>query len=246
MRDHDVGSVLVVRASQPHDLLGIFTERDLIHRVDEIEHGGYWEKAVSTVMTQPVITLSVNELARAAEVMMKKGIRHLPVVYEDENRMQHIAGVISMRDLFVEWYTNLAPVSRIPDAVDSGRKVVVASRDELSRKVLKTIFEQNGHADVVELAVSTGMIPEALKLHPAVLVLDLDFVAPAHWAKLLQQISHEQKGPRTLVLFTPGFHDPKNVAVLTKLGKLGSETRITAFAKPINVLEVLQKAQLAT
>ena len=41
MRDNKVGSLLVVREIKPHDLVGVFTERDLLNKIDEIQHGGY-------------------------------------------------------------------------------------------------------------------------------------------------------------------------------------------------------------
>jgi CBS domain-containing protein len=233
MRDHDVGSLLVVRASVPHDLIGIFTERDLIQKIDEIQHGGYWKKSISTVMSHPVITISVYEVAKAAEMMIRCHIRHLPVVYEDDDKKQHLAGMISMRDIFSEM------VEKFGKAYTSalGVKIAVASRDEVSRKVLTTLFSQGDQAWVEEVPINSGLLKQLFKLKVQALVLDLDFVAAGEWAALLHEINHESVAPATVVLFTPGFHDPKNVEILHKLGKSG---RITAFAKPINVLEVLQ------
>jgi CBS domain-containing protein len=235
MRDHDVGSLLVVRATLPHDLVGIFTERDLVRKIDEVQHGGYWEKTVSTVMSHPVITISVYDIANAPFMMNKCAIRHLPVVYEDSERKQHIAGMISMRDLFSEMLT-----VKKPDDLPAV-KIALSSRDEVSRKILKTIFSQGGKAWIEEIAFGPEILKAVADRKPTTLVLDLDFVAPAEWASLLQALNRDTQGPQVIVLFTPGFHEPKNVAVLTQLEKGG---RITAFVKPINVLEVLQKAQL--
>jgi len=247
MRDHDVGSVLVVRGSAPHDLVGIFTERDLVHRVDEIQHGGYWEKTVSTVMSHPVITLSIYELSKAAEMMMRCRIRHLPVIYEDTDRKQHLAGVISMRDLFEDLVRG---ETKPAEKAYEEARIAIMSRDSTSREVLKTLFSQGGEAHIDELVLDPALeeseglksvLQELRKKKAGVFVLDLDFIGPAQWAKLLQLLNHEDHAPQNIILFTPGFHDPKNVAILTQLEKGG---KITAFAKPINILEVLQKAQL--
>jgi CBS domain-containing protein len=212
MRDHDVGSVLVVRATIPHDLLGIFTERDLVRKIDEVQHGGYWEKTVSTVMSHPVITISVYEMAKAPEMMKRCWIRHLPVIYEDSGGKQHIAGMISMRDLFSEM---LEEKSAEPKSV----KIAISSRDETSRGILKTLFSQGGKAWVEEIAFGPGILKEIAKLKPTAAVLDLDFVAPGEWASLLQSLNREEHGPQVIALFTPGFHEAKNVAVLSQLEK---------------------------
>ena len=79
------------------------------------------------------------------------------------------------------------------------------------------------------------VLNELKKKKPDVFVLDLDFIAPAQWAKLLQLLNHENHVPQNIILFTPGFHDPKNVEILHKLERGGG---FTAFAKPINVMEV--------
>jgi hypothetical protein len=237
MRDHDVGSVLVVRATLPHDLLGIFTERDLVRKIDEVQHGGYWEKTVSTVMSHPVITISVYEMSKAPAMMKNCWIRHLPVIYEDSVGKQHIAGMISMRDLFSEM---LEKKEGVFDETN-GVKIAICSRDEVSRGILKTLFAQGGKAWIEEIPFGPKTLGEIAKIKPTAVVLDLDFVAPAEWASLLQSLNRGDRGPQVIVLFTPGFHEPKNVAILSKLEKGG---RITAFAKPINVLEVLQKARV--
>jgi CBS domain-containing protein len=235
MRDHDIGSVLVVRATLPHDLLGIFTERDFIMKIDEIQHGGYWEKTVSTVMSHPVITVSVYEMGKAAALMKSCRIRHLPVVYQDAEKKQHIAGMISMRDIFSEMLDRPS----VPLSV----KIAISSRDKISRGILKTLFSQEGKAWVEEITFGPDILKEIAAFKPTAVVLDLDFVGPSEWAPLLQAFNRAApRSPQVIVLFTPGFHEAKNVAILNKLGK---SSRITAYIKPINVLEVLQKVQIA-
>ncbi|MFN7685462.1 MAG: CBS domain-containing protein [Oligoflexia bacterium] len=49
MRSRDVGSLLVMSTSRPDELVGIFTERDLLKWVDKIQQGGHWEKPVALV-----------------------------------------------------------------------------------------------------------------------------------------------------------------------------------------------------
>lgn len=238
MREHDVGSILVVREVKPHDLVGIFTERDLIHKIDEIQHGGYWTKGIASVMTKPVISVSVYELRKAPEIMSRCHIRHLPVVYLDESEQNHIVGVISMRDLFQSYYE-----AGVETALERSRKtppkISLASKND-SNGMLRTILSQQGKAKIVE--VDPEQLVDRLdafvtQAKPDLLVVDLDFMSPVRWARFLQKVNHQKGLPGCVVLFTPNLHEEKNVRALSKLS--GAE-RITAFAKPINVLSFLQ------
>jgi CBS domain-containing protein len=242
MRHHDVGSLLVVREIQPHDLVGIFTERDLIRKIDEIQHGGYWDKGIASIMTKPVISISVFELKKAPELMNRCHIRHLPVVYMDENEQSHIVGVVSMRDLFQSYYES-GVKSSLERSSGFQPKIGLACLNELSVGMLRTILSQGGKANIIELNpddlldnFKNFLVSERVDL----LVVDLDFVAPARWARFLQALNHEPSAPTCVLLFTPDLHEAKNTVILNKLSEAG---KITAFAKPINVLVFLQKLE---
>ena len=99
MRDRSVGSLLIMSHQDPGQLVGIFTERDLLKWVDEIQHGGHWEKPVAHLMSKPVVTLPISRFDEAAALMIEKRFRHLPIIYDDPANRGQIAGVISMRDL---------------------------------------------------------------------------------------------------------------------------------------------------
>ncbi len=89
MSEENVGSVLVFEGNK---LVGIFTERDLVHH---LARGGSLDERVANVMTRDVISLRENESAwKAATIMIERGIRHLPVVDDKGN----VLGVISIRD----------------------------------------------------------------------------------------------------------------------------------------------------
>jgi CBS domain-containing protein len=92
MREADRGGVLVVRDGT---LVGIFTERDVLHRVagqavdlDSAKLGEY--------MTPDPITLPADaSVAFALNRMLVEGFRHIPLVDEQG----HPTAVVSMRDL---------------------------------------------------------------------------------------------------------------------------------------------------
>ncbi len=89
MSKENVGSVLIFENRR---LVGIFTERDLVHYIAK---GGNLNEKIGNVMTKNVITLRENEsIWKAATIMVEKGIRHLPVVDNDGK----VIGVVSIRD----------------------------------------------------------------------------------------------------------------------------------------------------
>ena len=90
MRDNYVGAVLVMDGDH---LLGIFTERDLVHRV--VAGGRDPDTtAIQDVMTAGPIRVGLDmTTVDAARTMRERRLRHLPV--EDNGS---IIGIVSIRD----------------------------------------------------------------------------------------------------------------------------------------------------
>jgi phosphoserine phosphatase RsbU/P len=86
-----VGSALVM----DHDtLVGIFTERDILHALKRNPTAAL-ESPVSKWMTKDPMTIGPDVTVRQAlGKMMRGGFRHLPVVEH-----KHVVGIVSLRDL---------------------------------------------------------------------------------------------------------------------------------------------------
>jgi CBS domain-containing protein len=230
MRDHNVGSLLVVSYTRPYPLVGIFTERDLMMKFADIQGGGHWEKDVSVVMRKPVITVGLTELENAPVLMLKHGFRHLPVVYEDEKGETHVAGVISMRDIFRGMFAKEMLELELPK---KKLKVgVLACKDDRFR-ALCNVFETQERATVSRLV--TQDIEDQVRRTDFVFV-DIDGFAPKEWAVALQALNKLPGKLRAFVLFSPAMHDPKTI---DRLKSLSRTDRFAPFAKPVNVLEML-------
>src|SRR5512139_1258500 len=90
MADRRIGAVLVVENGI---VIGIFTERDYIMRV-EVEGLSAKETTVREVMTERMYTVtSRTSIEECLGLMDLRHIRHLPIV--EEGRLM---GIISMRD----------------------------------------------------------------------------------------------------------------------------------------------------
>lgn len=91
MAQYKIGAVLVTRGN---DILGIFTERDLLNRVVAADKDAH-ATAVSEVMTAPVACgTPQTKLAECRAVMTNGRLRHLPIV--DGGRL---IGMISSGDI---------------------------------------------------------------------------------------------------------------------------------------------------
>ena len=93
MNQHSIGALLVI--DDEENLVGIFTERDVLRRVVAAEH------APSTIHVGDVMTTQVaccrpeTSIDEARSIFRQHRIRHLPVV--DENGK--VQGLISIGDL---------------------------------------------------------------------------------------------------------------------------------------------------
>jgi CBS domain-containing protein len=91
MHEAGVGSVIVVDESGR--LTGLFTERDLVRVVAE---GGDLDAPIEQYMTREIASVRPETpILEAGDLMIRLGIRHLPVVDE----AGRLVGVISIRDV---------------------------------------------------------------------------------------------------------------------------------------------------
>jgi CBS domain-containing protein len=78
-------------------IIGIFTERDLVLRIDHSSHRWH-QQPVGACMTERPVLLTPNESLATALRRMKEGrFRHLPVV----DQQRKAAGILSIRDILV-------------------------------------------------------------------------------------------------------------------------------------------------
>ena len=90
MADRRIGAVLVV---ENDTVIGIFTERDYIMRV-EVEGRAAKETTLREVMTDKMYTVTTEtSIEQCLGLMDLRHIRHLPIVEQGQ-----LMGIISMRD----------------------------------------------------------------------------------------------------------------------------------------------------
>ena len=101
MAEHAVGAVAVVENDQ---LLGIFTERDVMLRV-VLRHRYPKDTRVGDVMTSPAETITDESPEKEALVhMVERHVRHLPIV----TAKGQLSGMLSVRNLLEHRVDELA------------------------------------------------------------------------------------------------------------------------------------------
>ena len=92
MARHNVGSILVL--TKNGDLVGIFTERDVLNRVVLAKRDPD-ETPISEVMSPDVVVVTADTpLHDVLRLMEEKHCRHIPVATPDR-----LIGVVSLRDI---------------------------------------------------------------------------------------------------------------------------------------------------
>ena len=95
MRERDIGAVMVVDGDR---LVGIFTERDCLHKVSSVGDDPR-DVLVSEVMTKQVRCITPDmEVSEGLALMTERHFRHLPVLDNKRN----ILGIVSIGDLVKE------------------------------------------------------------------------------------------------------------------------------------------------
>jgi CBS domain-containing protein len=93
MLDRNVGAVAVI--DENHRVAGIFTERDVLHRLSLGEHDPR-KLSVREVMTAPVeMATRATTAGEALATMVERHYRHLPIVDDDGQ----LLGMLSIRNL---------------------------------------------------------------------------------------------------------------------------------------------------
>ena len=99
MSEYRVSSVILTDGQ--NNTVGIITERDLVREICAKDLLSSKTPIISVMhKLLPLITIGKNSsIEEAAALMIKNGVRHLPVVAEDEKNANHIIGMITTTDI---------------------------------------------------------------------------------------------------------------------------------------------------
>lgn len=236
LRDHDVGALVVLSDDFREEIVGIFTERDLVKNIELIQRGGFWESPVRTVMSPNVRTITVDELSEAPRLMARYHIRHLPVVSEEKGR-KRLVGVISMRDVFrvalEEVDFDLAKLYRQLDKPKKPAKKLlgVFSADPQIQGLIDQGSKLTRHLLVkaAKLSAELENLSEVLERFDA-LFLDLDDLNSLELEKVLAAARASGREEILFLAFSPAKLNPVSREALRKVS---ARKRVHLLAKPV-------------
>lgn len=239
MREQGVGALLVTTADGHGELVGIFTERDLLKKISLIHETETWMKPIRHVMTKDPSTVSLDTIHKAPHIMLELGVRHVPVVEVIDGRPRAI-GVISMRDCFQFLYDN----GVVDSVFEWGTEDFAAKR---GLKPLGLVAANNAVAKIIDSSfgdqIKVERLDPAHKIRPgleeedlrpfAALLVDIDGEDTRDWVQLLKRL-HNPKLPPVVVCYDPHKHPGMQATVLKKLKGV---QRFHVFTKPIHLME---------
>ncbi|MGK5086291.1 CBS domain-containing protein [Bdellovibrionota bacterium FG-2] len=258
MREKNAGSVLVVKkeasgsspGSTADALVGIFTERDFMQKVSLLPGKEWQHRMIGSVMTPNPISISLAQVKDAAAIMIRSGIRHLPVVIDLPGNPSALVGVVSMRDLFKHYYElsagfPLGASASVPVANEVPREsqVGLLTDDEKTRALLMAGLSSLSGSTLIrmsydEVLSDSGLNPTLKGL--GVFVIDLDQLGSAKWSLLLRNLNLDPDAPPAVIVFNPMLCSPQELAVLERLE---ASRKFSIFRKPLNPLELFEHLQ---
>jgi CBS domain-containing protein len=253
MKEHDVGSLLIIKNDIEGELIGIFTERDLVKKIIEIQYGNHWHQSVSTVMTSPVLTLDISEFDQAAAMMLKQGIRHIPVTVSDSFNKKRLVGVISMRDLFRNYVVQKETLQDRENVSKPTKKIpftfALVTENDFFARFITEVFLAFIAKDIKRISFKEINSNNQCDAY----ILDLDsFLDNSQisentkkdekyqWSKQIKDVNKNSEIKLVIIVLDPSKHSSALTGVLEKLEK---SKKFLVFKKPIEVSQLVFKLQ---
>lgn len=236
MREQNIGALVITSDNAREDIVGIFTERDLLKNLELLTNGAFWESAIRTVMTSPIRTITPEQIHEAPKIMARHKIRHLPIVKEEKGK-KRLVGVVSMRDLFrivmEQFDYDLNDFLHTLEKKEEGYSEMVGifSQDKQLIELVDQGTKFSSYIILKSIPWNKGFdhLADILKQFKAIMI-DLDGLTDTQKAKIIAQSKSIPASNSLYFVFTP-----LNLKSETSLAlhKLAENKQVHLLAKPI-------------
>jgi CBS domain-containing protein len=234
---HGVGSVIITAYDDPEKPVGIFTERDLLKWALQIGGNSHWNTAIGHIMTKNLITITTAELDRANGLMIQHHIRHLPVVYRDDDGISRLAGIVSMRDAFKQLVEENKSIRELMSEIEHKPNIIVLAKNGPSRKLQSSLLGSRTNIQFLpENSSGTDVLNHLQQSHA--FVFDIDSFRNPDWVSVLRTILDSGTHPDLYIIMDPKQHDQMTTKTLQTMH---SANVLNVFHKPINLISYLDK-----
>lgn len=236
LREQNIGALIILSDNIREEIVGVFTERDVVKHLQLINDGSFWKKPVRTVMTTRVRTIDISEISKAPEMMITHNIRHLPVV--SSTKAKKLVGVLSQRDIFrfvMEQYNfNLDKVFTPRVVVPKRKKKIIgAFSKDLS---LIRVLEKGAQLTKTILVHSNLIVEDDLDSLEELmdrfdgLLIDLDSIDQSLAHKIISIARQKKRDHLLYLVFNPIL---LNTSMYDEVVQFAKKRRVHLFSKPI-------------
>jgi CBS domain-containing protein len=236
---HQVGSVIITAYNDPNRPVGIFTERDLLKWALQISGKSQWNTAIGHIMTKTLITITTEQLGQADELMIQHHIRHLPVVYLDDDGVSRLAGIVSMRDAFKKLVEENKQIRQRLREIDLKPSITVLAKTPTSRKLQSSLLSNRANLQFLPENANHEDVLQHL-LNSEAFVFDIDDYPANKWTSIVKKILESNSKPDLFLVMDPKQHDTKTIEALKTMQ---SANVLNVFFKPINLIQYLEKIE---
>lgn len=135
MRERHIGAILI---KENQEALGIFTERDLLTKINLNEPLTLTSLRIKDLMTKDLIVVNSEEsFTKAIELMSSHKIRHTPAVKDGE-----FVGMVSLRELLTHYEEHLKHLLNEKEA----QIIEVLNKSKESEERFRTVFNNSAVA----------------------------------------------------------------------------------------------------
>ena len=234
---HRVGSVIITAYDDPDKPIGIFTERDLLKWALQMEGKNLKNTAIGHIMTKNLITITTDQMNHANDLMIQHHIRHLPVVYPDDDGVSRLAGIISMRDAFKRLVEENKSIHERYSKIEQKPSITVLAKGNPSRKLQSSILSNRANLQFLPENSGTREVLNHFQDCQA-FVFDIDSYPNSEWVKILKAVLDSGSHPDLYIMMDPKLHDQKATSTLQTMH---SANVLNVFHKPINLISYLER-----
>ncbi len=147
MRDANVSSVLVINSDEL--VVGIITERDIVHKFTLLDVQDKLLAKAGVFMTRPVVMARVDHLEEdVRSLFFGKGIRHFPVT-KGTHALHDILGIVTVTDLASAWFGK-GTTSEQNASGKHEQSILIVCEEVTTREHYRQILKALGFQPVLE------------------------------------------------------------------------------------------------
>jgi len=235
MRSNNTGFVLL--SNSTGNIQGIFTQSDVIKKIETITDPESLERQIGVIMSQPLKYLTVDMMHTCAEFMVENNISHVPIF----SRKKELIGVITADTVLksLVHYSGMPPIYSGKGTTDDFRLLGVLSPDGAFYNYMKSIFENSDYLGIDRLYFGNMQEPSQLKRvieQYDALIIDIDEAPRKEFIHILREFLETPEIETVGLLYDPKKQDSDLLDVINKLKVSG---QFHVYTKPVHIVNLI-------